>query len=431
MSLERRTQVWVNRQGVVRRRDFLKVAAVTGMGAGLAGWAQRVSAAADDLRQRGKACILLWMQGGPSQFETFDPKPGHENGGETKAIDTSVPGIQIAENLPETARVMEHFALIRSMTSREGSHPRATSLLHTGYLPTASIQYPTLGAICAHEIARAECELPAFVQVGAGGPIAGGAGFLGVEYHPFSVPAAGQLPANTRPATDTARYQRRLGLLQRLEEDYALQGGGAIVADHQKMYGRAARMILSPQMKAFDLEQEQSSVREAYGRTNLGNACLLARRLVETGVTFVEVVSNGWDTHADNFTRTRQLAGGIDRPMAQLVRDLHQRGLLENTLVIWMGEFGRTPRINARTGRDHYPRAFSMAMAGCGVRGGQVIGRTDSGGVSVTDRPVTVSDLFQTFCLALGIDAHKENLSPIGRPIRIVDGGTPVREVFG
>jgi uncharacterized protein (DUF1501 family) len=190
-------------------------------------------------------------------------------------------------------------------------------------------------------------------------------------------------------------------------------------------------MILSPRMKAFDIDSESDKMRDSYGRTPFGAGCLLARRLVEAGVTFVEVNLEGWDTHDDNFTRTAQRCEMFDRPMAQLVKDLKQRGMLEKTLVTWMGEFGRTPRINARAGRDHYPRAFNIALAGGGVRGGQVIGKTDEGGVEVTDRPVTVNDLFRTVYTTLGIDADHENMSRIGRPIKLVDGGEVVSELLG
>ena len=376
------------------------------------------------------ACILLWMQGGPSQFETFSPKPDHANGGETTAISTAVPGIQVAQNLPYTAKVMDDICVIRSMKSSEGSHPRATYLMHTGYIPTASIKHPTLGSIVAHQIGNRQFNLPSFVRIG---PSRGGgnSGYLGVEHNPFSVAAAGRLPDNTTISSSEQRYQRRLKLLGRLETNYEQNGGQQEVRDHRKLYGKASRMVLSPQMDAFDLSRESSSLRQAYGSSQFASGCLLARRLIETGVTFVEVVSNGWDTHQDNFNRVGQLSKQVDQPYAQLLSDLKQRGMLDNTLVIWMGEFGRTPRINPRTGRDHYPRAFNAALAGGGVKGGQVIGKTDKAGTAVTDRPVGVNDFLQTVCKGLKIDANHENMSPVGRPMKIVDGGQPVQEVFG
>lgn len=428
-ELHRYTQVALNRSRVIGRRDFLRGISVAGLATGTLGWTDHLAANAAELRKRGKACILLWMQGGPSQFETFSPKPGHANGGETKAIATNVPGIQIADNFPQLAQMMNHAAVLRGMTSKEGSHPRATYLLHTGYLPTASIKYPTLGSLVSHEIAPPNQDLPSFVRIGGGRGLAGGGGFLGVQRDPFDISNPNAVPNNTRPTTDVPRYQERLKLLGQLQEDFAKRDAAA-VEDHRRLYDRAAQMILSTEMKAFDLAQEPESLRSAYGKTQFGSGCLLARRLIEAGVTFVEVVLNGWDTHDDNFARVKTLAGQLDQPFAQLLKDLGQRGMLDSTLVLWMGEFGRTPKINPRGGRDHYPRAFNVLLAGAGIRGGQVIGETDPSGATVEKRPITVPDLFQTVCKSLGIDGQKENMSAIGRPIKVADGGTPVDELF-
>lgn len=428
--LSRDVHVKMGRDCVVGRRDFLRVVAASGVASAGLAWRDAMRLQAAELRRQGMACILLWMQGGPSQFETFSPKPGHANGGETKAISTSVPGIQISENFPQVAKVMQHVAVVRSMTSKEGSHPRATFLLHTGSLPTPSIKYPTFGSVALHELGDPQFELPGFVRIGGRQLASVGGGFLGVQYDPFLLTTAERPPVNSQPATDTPRFRRRLDLLGRLEEDFAAADGKQLVADHQKLYGKASRMILSPQMKLFDLDEEPATLRDAYGRTPFGSACLLSRRLVEEGVTFVEIELNGWDTHQDNFNRSRQLAGQVDQSISRLIADLVERGMLERTLVVWMGEFGRTPRINPNSGRDHYPRAFNVALAGGGIHGGQVVGETDAGGVEITDRPVTVPDLFRTFCKALGIDADRENRSPIGRPIKIVDGGQAVSELF-
>ena len=419
------------RRGQVCRRDFLRAIPAAALAAGALSWQDAMIASAADLRKRGKACILLWMQGGPSQFETFDPKPGHANGGETKAIATSVAGIEISENLPETAKAMEHLCLIRSMSSREGAHPRATYLMHTGYLPTATVKYPTLGSIVASELGDKSSELPSFVRIGGRGLGGDGAGLLGVDYDPLVMQAASRPPENTTLPTPAARYQRRLNLLSRLEADYANQGGKQEVADHQKVYAQAAKMITSPKMEAFLIDKEPQKVRDAYGSGPFGQGCLLARRLIESGVTFVEVTLGNWDTHQDNFNRSRTLCEQLDQPLAALLADLKGRGMLDDTLVVWTGEFGRTPRINPNTGRDHYPRAFSAALAGGGVKGGQVIGATTAGGDSATGKPVGVSDLFRTICHAMSINADKENMSGIGRPIKIVDGGEVVEGVLG
>jgi hypothetical protein len=427
-TLHHQATIAIDRRGEVCRRDFLKAISAVGA-AGTLAWSDVMTLHADELRKQGKACILLWMQGGPSQFETFSPAVGHENGGETKAISTSVPGIEVAENLPELAKVMDHLCLIRSMTGKEGSHPRATYLMHTGYLPTASVKYPAFGANVTHQLGDPASDLPGFVRIGRARDVGGG-GLLGVDYDPFVITEAGGVPDNAAVTVASPRFRRRLRLLGNLEEHYAKEGGAQEVRDHEKLYEKTARMVLSPKMETFDLARESEKTRAAYGESAFGKGCLLARRLIETGVTFVEVVDGNWDTHQDNFAGCRTRCQSIDQPFAALLRDLAERRMLDDTLVIWMGEFGRTPRINPRAGRDHYPRAFSVALAGGGVQGGRVIGQTDAGGANVTDRPVTVADLFRTFCHALHIDAERENMSAIGRPIKVVDGGEPVMEVF-
>jgi hypothetical protein len=415
------------------RRDLLRLLPAAGLTGSVLGWGDVVAARAPEIRRRGKACILLWMQGGPSQFETFSPLEGHRNGGGTKAIATGVPGIRFAEHWPETARVADRLAVIRSMTSKEGSHPRASYFLHTGYLPNPSARHPTLGSIVASELAKARGgeagDLPPVVRIGGRGRNDSGAGLLGMQWEPFELRDAAQNPANTTPQVATDRHLRRLDLMDALGAGFAADLPEEAAA-HRSLYRRATRMILSAGMEAFDLDAEPEAVRDDYGRGAFAQGCLLARRLVEAGVSFVEVVSNGWDTHQDNFTKVAELAGEVDRPLAALVRDLDRRGMLDDTLVIWMGEFGRTPQVNPRGGRDHFPRAFNALLAGGGVRGGQVVGRTDPAGVEVTDRPVTVPDLFATFCRSLGIDPAVENIAPTGRPIKLVDGGGPVAELF-
>ena len=428
--LQHHIRVKTNRERVTARRDFLQAIGVASLTGGAMSWTDRMSLAADDLRSRGKACILLWMQGGPSQFETFSPKPNHANGGETKAIKTTVPGIEIADNFPSMAKVMDDVAVVRSMTSKEGSHPRASFFMHHGYLPMGGVKFPTLGSNVAHQIGDAANELPSYVRIGGRGQNSGNGGFLGVDFDPLILQNADRPPQNTRPMSSEQRYARRLDLLRGLESDFGRIEGADVVANHKKLVDSAADMILSPKMEAFELDNEKTSVRDAYGRTQFGSSCLLARRLIEHGVTFVEISVGGWDTHQDNFNRTRELAGSIDGPMAQLIVDLKSRGLLDDTLVLWTGEFGRTPRINPRSGRDHFPRVFNVALAGGGIRGGQVIGESSRDGTEVTDRPVTVKDLFQTVYSTLGIDPDHENMSHIGRPIRLVDEGDVVEELL-
>jgi hypothetical protein len=255
---------------------------------------------------------------------------------------------------------------------------------------------------------------------------------------PFLVNDPTKMPANSEfpQGVDGQRLKRRLGLMDKLERDFADSGAKTLVEDHRALYGTASQMVLSPRLTAFDLNQEKVTLRNRYGKSSFGQGCLLARRLVEAGVTFVEVLCNNaqapinWDTHADNFEGHRTLAAMADPGFATLVADLKDRGLLDRTLVIWMGEFGRTPSINGKAGRDHFPQAFTVALAGGGIKGGQVIGRTDPTGHEVAERPVTFQDVFGTFYHVLKINARKENPTSAGRPVKIVEGGKPVMELF-
>jgi hypothetical protein len=431
MTLQSLLHLQTNRDGVLHRRAFLRRVGAGTAALGALGWMEAVALHAEELRKNQMACILLFMRGGPSQMETFDPKPGTGNGGPTKAISTAASGIQIAEHWDNVARAMKDIALIRSMTNREGEHQRATYQLHTGYVPMGSVKFPSFGSVVASEIGPKEFDLPHFVSIGNRATTIG-SGFLGMQYAPFVVANPTQMPSNValpRGVSDK-RLNRRLGLLDDLEKDFAEAGGERQVEEHRTLLGSATQLVTSPRLKAFDLSQEKDEVRDRYGRNSFGQGCLLARRLIEQGVTFVEVESNGWDTHQDNFNRTKTLAETVDPGFAALVSDLKERGRLDRTLVIWMGEFGRTPKINPNTGRDHFPRAFNVALAGGGIKGGRVIGSTSADGMEVKDRPVHVNDLFCTFCQALKINAHKENMSSLGRPIKIVDGGQPVKELF-
>lgn len=412
----------VGRSGRVTRRDFLRVSAAGAAALGGWSWQDRLLAAAPSLRRQGKAVIVLWMQGGPSQLETFDPKPGTTNGGATKAIDTAVSGVQIAEFWPQVARQMKDITLIRSLTNKEGNHERATYQLHTGYIPSGSIKHPSVGSLIAQEIAPTDFELPAFVSIiGA----SHGPGFLPVDYAPFRVPTPDQMPGNTLLTVDRDRYRSRLGLLSRLERPYEATAPRA-VADHQALYAGSQRLVTSPKLRAFDISAEPTALREKYGATPFGKGCLLARRLVEAGVTYVEVQLGNWDTHQDNNTRIAALARDCDPAFATLVADLKQRGLLDRTAVVWMGEFGRTPRINPAGGRDHFPRVFNAAVAGGGFAAGSVIGRSNPTGTDIADAPVTVNDFYYSLCKTIGVDPAKENQSPQGRPLKIVDGGNVV-----
>jgi hypothetical protein len=367
------------------------------------------------------------MAGGPSQFETFDPKPGAATQGPTTSIPTRVPGIRIAEHWKSTASVMDDFAVVRSMTSKEGNHGRATYLLHTSYPPSGGIVHPGFGSIVAQHLGAADFELPNFVSI-SGQSV--GPSFLGVRYAPFVVTNPNQPPDNLALPVSKDRLNRRLDLMNELEGPASGSAAGSLVRDHRTLYEETARLALSPRTRAFELGQEPQRMRDRYGRSEFGQGCLMARRLIEAGVTFVEVQSSGWDTHGNELPALKKLIPPVDQGTAALLADLKARGLLEKTLVIWMGEFGRTPRINLAAGRDHYPQAFNVALAGAGIRGGQIIGATDKEGVEVAERPVSVPDLFCTFCRALGIDPRKENQSNVGRPLPIVETGKVVEEMF-
>jgi len=415
------------RNGGVSRRSFLRNVSAGSLAAGTLGFRDLMSLSADELRKQGRSMILLWMKGGPSQFETFDPKPDSDHGGGTEVISSAVPGIQIAQGWERTAEVMDEIALVRSMTNKEGNHQRATYQMHTGYVPSGSIKHPALGSWVAKELAVPDFDLPSVVSIGR----TLGSGFLGVDYEPFVVGNAGNLPQNVSETVADGRYVRRLGLLDRLEGEFAANGGQTVVESHRQLYGKASRMVRSPNVKAFDISDELDSLKQQYGDSDFGRGCLLARRLVETGVTFVEVVSNGWDTHDSNFERTANLSAQVDPAMATLISDLKQRGQLDRTLVVWMGEFGRTPQVNPRSGRGHYPRVFNLAMAGGGVKGGQVIGASTDDGTAVKENPIAVNDLFCSICKSLHVDPRKEAISPLGRPMKIVDGGNVVEALFG
>jgi uncharacterized protein (DUF1501 family) len=431
------------------RRDLLRSAVGAALGVSWSGWFAALSRAAASA-QSGRACILLWMNGGPSQTDTFDPKPGHANGGPVKAISTSVPGLQISEYLPGLAREMNDLAIVRSMTSREGDHGRASDLMLTGFRPQPGTDYPSLGSLLSQELGDPASELPNYISLSPSRfGQAGGPGFLGPGHAPLVVTGDSDDPRaranlvieNLAPPTsvDAPALRSRFQLLNAMESDFADRYRSEASRVHWANVERAARMIESQAKRAFELDEEPLGVREAYGRTRFGQGCLLARRLVERGVSVVEVTlaqapgaAVGWDTHADTFNTVRALCEVLDPAWSMLMRDLRERGLLDTTLVVWMGEFGRTPQINPTTGRDHFPNAWSTVLGGAGIKGGQAIGDTGADGAAIVDRPVTVPEFYATICAALGVDHEKDNYTPEGRPIGIVDeGGLPVQELVG
>ncbi len=444
------------------RRDWLKLASAGAIGSSMSGWLETLAADTANNPQRKRACILLWMSGGPSQTDTFDLKPGHANGGPFKEIQTTAPGLRISEHLPKIAKHGNKMAVIRSMNTKEGEHGRATALLRTGYMPTGSIQYPPIGALVAKELGSTDAPLPNYVSIApyrTFSPAAYGSGFLGPSYAPLIIgdmadperPNGQQRDPNAyeqslkvkdidlQPGVTEAQADGRMDLLQEMQRDFVKKHPGVASASHQSAYDRAVRLMKTTAGKAFNLEEETESLRDAYGRNLFGQGCLLARRLVERGVPFVEVtlagLNNnmgglGWDTHADNFNLVRRLSGALDAGWGTLMEDLKDRGLLDSTLIVWMGEFGRTPKITPQNGRDHFPTAWSTVLAGGGIKGGQAVGNTGKSGENVEERPVPVTDFLATVCTALGIDPLKFNNSNVGRPIRIVEkGAEAIKEI--
>jgi hypothetical protein len=418
---------------MLSRRDWLKLSAAGVSAVSLSGWFKVLAGRAAQAPGKHKSCILLWMDGGPSHKDTFDLKPGTKDGGDFKPIPTAVPGVQISEHFPKFAQVMDHAALLRGMSTSEGAHPRAKYYLHTGYKEgQGGLNYPSLGSLVSAEVGSPDGPMPNYVSVGAR---SFGAGFLGAHHAPLIVADPARGVENLKPMVGGSHFDDRLGLLQEMESAFYRDYKADASADHRTTYQRAVTLMQSKEAKAFDLSLEPASSRQAYGSSRFGDGCLLARRLVETGVSFVEVTLGGWDTHQNNFERVKQLSQQCDPAMAALVNDLKQRGLLDSTLIVWMGEFGRTPRINqrgAKPGRDHYPRAWSSIMIGSGIKGGQVVGKTDKEGATVVERPISALDFLATVCESLGVNWKKQNNTPIGRPIRIVDkGATPIKELIG
>lgn len=437
------------------RRDWLRLAAVGAVGFSASGWLRTLAADAAAHPQRRRSCILLWMNGGPSQTDTFDLKPGHPNGGPFKEIQTSAPGLRISEHLPKLAKFGDRMAVVRSMKTREGDHERATYYLRTGYLPQGPIQYPPLGALAAKELGLTDAPLPNYVSIApfrAFSRNSFGPGFLGPAYAPLVVGESNFNPNGMAATENTLRVQNldrppdisraqadaRVDLLRDMQRDFMADHPGVAPHSHYTAYDRAVRMMRTEAARAFDLDEESARVRDAYGRNLFGQGCLLARRLVERGVPFVEVTMGGvnggalgWDTHNNNFEQVRRLSEVLDPAWATLMEDMKARGLLDSTLIVWMGEFGRTPRINGNKGRDHFPNAWSTVLAGGGIKGGQAVGKTSEDGTTVEERPVSVQDFLATVCLALGIDPMRQNRSNIGRPIRIVDkAAQPIQEVI-
>ena len=416
----------------LKRRDLLKLSAAGLLSSVSVPWFESLARSGIE-RPRNKSCILLWMDGGPSQQHTFDPKPK----GEFKPKPTSVPGIHIVEHLPQLAQSMEDLVLMRSMTTEINGHYDAKYFLHTGYKRTTAFEHPSIGCIGSSQFGRPGDEMPAFVTIDAGYDRNDGGrlyrnvpGYLGPAHAPLVVNDPDEGLENLSP--NGKDIEARLKLLAQSENRFARDFAVPAVGAKQAAFNRAVRMMQSRRSRAFDINEEPASLRQAYGNHKFGRSCLLARRLIEAGVSFVEVVHRGWDDHAGAAGPIAYRAPWMDAGMATLISDLKVRGMLDDTLIVWMGEFGRTPG----DGNGHFSKAWSTLWAGGGLKTGQVIGKTNEDGKKpgseIVDRPVTSPDFIATLCLALGMDIHKEFLAPGKRPMAMVDKvAKPVTEMLG
>ena len=406
------------------RREVMKLSAAGVFGASLSGWMKVLANAAEApaTKPKHKSCILLWMEGGASHKDTFDLKPDSKGAGDFKPIATSAPGVQISEHLPKLAKLMHTGVIVRGMSTPEGAHGRAKYYGHTGYREgQGGITYPSLGAIASQELGSTSASVPNFVAIGGRSY---GSGFLGPKHQPLQVQSPDKGVEDLKAIISEGQFNKRVGLLQEMESAFFKEYKADAITDHKTAYERAVKLMQSKEAKSFDLALEPAASRAKYGTGRFADGVLMARRLVEIGVPFIEVSLGGWDTHQDNFERVKKLSGEIDSPMSALITDLQERGLLDSTLIVWMGDFGRTPNINtkgAKPGRDHFPKAWSLAMFGGGIKGGQVIGKTDKEGAEVVERKTTAQDCLATFCDVLSIDHTKKNETPTGRPIQIVD----------
>lgn len=414
------------------RRTLLKLASLAGV-SWLTPVAEMLARAEEQSssREPAQSVILLWLAGGPSQLETFDPHPGKRIAGDTKALQTPLSGVLLAEGMEAVAEQMESISLVRNLVSKEGDHERGTYLVKTGYSPLPVMVHPSLGAICAHHLPQGETEIPRHISISPGQwPSRGG--FLGDRYDAFKVYDPAQPVPDATAAVDEDRLRQRLADLDVVERSFGRRRANR-VADtlHAETVAAARRMMSSEQLAAFDISQEPRELRDSYGDSAFGRGCLAARRLTEAGVRCVEVTLDGWDSHVNNYNTQQARVADMAPAFAALIRDLRERGQLERTVVICGGEFGREPKINKAFGRDHWPTGFSIALAGGGIRGGVVLGETDPDGAKLTaEQGRQVHDIHATVLTALGLDPKLENVAPGPRPLKLSEG-TPIAELLG
>jgi Protein of unknown function (DUF1501) len=407
--------------GITNRRHFLKHvgASAAFLGASNA-FISALAAETATLKKNNKALIILRMGGGASTLDLWDMKPGHPNGGEHKPKATAASGIQISEHLPELAKQFKNLSIVRSLSTTEGDHMRGTVLTTTGHSPNPLVNYPPVGAVMAYQFRDAEPELPPFISVGTG---TRDGGFLGMKYAPFTIQNPGSPPENIRPPQDVGdpRMLSRSRLFEGLETSFKTGVEKDATKAHHEIYDKALSLVVSKNKDVFSLDDKESAkLRDTYGRNQFGNGCLLARKLIDAGAVCVEVGFGGWDMHQGIFPAlaTRTLPS-LDKGFAALVSDLSQRGRLKDVAILWVTEFGRTPRINQNGGRDHYPRAWSVVLGGGAIKGGIAYGSTDEGGEAVKDNKVTINDVYATVYKGLGLDPTAQIRDNLGRPLAI------------
>jgi len=415
--------------GMTRRHFLSHLAGASAMAIPALTLTHSLRTHAAELKKNHKAAILLWMSGGPSTLDIWDLKPGAATGGPFKPISTSG-DMQICEHMPMTAKVMDKLAIVRSMSTREADHMRGRYYMHTGYVPNPNIEHPSYGAVISHELVKEDSNLqiPPFVSVDGASE---GPGFLGMQYAPFRVDSNGQVRNLEMQGIDESRLMERMRALDMIEKTFISQNRGPAAKDHEAVLRKTLNIMTSSQMEAFKVNKESKQVLDRYGNDRFARGCLMARRLVEAGVPFVEVDLGGWDNHQGIFNILQnQKLPVLDKAMSALVEDLNQRGLLKDTAIIWMGEFSRTPRINANTGRDHWARSWSVVLGGAGMKGGIAVGKTNEDGTSVETDPYTSQDVMATVCKALGISLETTFTSKNGRPMKIANGGKVIKELF-
>ena len=436
MSLNRRSTFCGSPLHAVDRRAFLGT-----MAAGAAAFAADMTqlnvlqhpALAGELKKQQKRCILLWLAGGASQLETWDPKPGATTGGPFRAIPTSVPGIHISELMPQMAKRMKHTCIIRSLNTRNGDHAGGAQLMMRGRRDEPNLRYPDLGAVLARELGRADSQVPDYVSfyfaTEGRGMAPGSAGFLGSRFAPMELYTS-MIPENIRRqgGISDLDHQQRGELRDLLSKQFARGRSSSSLGSHGEAYQRVRGLMASE--KLFDVSQEPPKMRDRYGPSLFGEQVLVARRLLEAGVPFVRVGRAWWDSHGQNFETHQELVPELDHVMAALLDDLQERGLLEHTLIITLAEFGRTPAINPSLGRDHFATAWSATLSGCGIQGGSVYGKTDAKGGRVVEGEIGAAELFATIYRALGIN-HQKNYYVGSRPVPLTEPGTkPIKAVL-